>query len=59
MKKLITQKLEENKIKAKEEKKKKNDQAWLELLTSINLQETNKGTLLDKLQEYNFPTKIK
>ena len=26
-------KLEENKIKAKEEKKKKNDQAWLELLT--------------------------
>jgi len=43
----------------KDAKLKSNNDAWFNLLKSLNLEQTNQGTLLDKLQEYNFPTKIK
>lgn len=29
---------------------------WENLLKSLNLEQTNQGTLLDELQKYNFPT---
>ena len=37
--------------------KAKSDNNWEQLLRELNVHETNQGTLLDALQEYNFPSK--